>query len=598
MKRASEDVSGGGGAKKASSDGAGAGGGAAATLSDKTQPIERPIRMSKAVFTFNCCTWEEVGAGELKYLPLCQTPYYMMGPEHHELWNKYKGLWTTMKIHAPKARISNLIMLQDDLINQGGTPLETTAFTQVCYMLKYTPRRNTQFFKLCDVPNCNKEQGDNDLSYNLSSTECTSSDMKQLVEINGFTDFEHLGIRTAAVDEFAGFNPYAKITMTPNYTQIHNTYIPPNDNTIGLLAGYAANLQPAEVAGHPICVPKFNQITWARNTGDFSLLKVNDVCDIPINTNIDGMPLINDPHNDFTKRSVKVADEQNTYEYYTEFCWPSNNRPYYSRKDNLNQIRPYESTKSLSPISHTFFCMPPIRKANGALLKQRCSFMLEQEFHIEFNFSEGVWDSGDEATSKYLLNQSNGIILRPNIYGTTIQTVPADGAFCGSDYDYSCTGDKCPASNNSGFLYDEMGKWMLQVDSFIFFSDTNISTPPNMEYKQTEISPSFLFKDEYNTSKFKTAFDNFKNASIGGQLAVMKITANNVAGIFDSIFFVGNNEATYEKKNINKAKYMYIDGSKYLQMLNNLGIFCSKKSYSVQNADFTPVSRNTPMFYV
>lgn len=595
MKRANEDISGGGSKKQAADGSGGSGGGAAATLSEKTQPIERPFRLSTIHLTFNQCTWEEVGAGELKYLPLSQTPYYMMGPEHLNLFNKYKNLWTTMRIHQPKARISNLIMLQDDLINQGGTPLETTAFTQVCYMLQYHPKKQTQFFRLANLRGCNEKIGWDSLSYNLSGTECDRKDIKQLIEINGFQDFEHLAILTAKVDKYAGYAPYATIQINPDFTQIKNTYIPPNDRTIGALANYAANLQPDEREGY-ITVDSFKQVTWARNTGSFKLLKVNDTSEIPITTNITDLPLINDIHNDFTNRTINIEDSAsgNLYTYNTEFCWPSNNRPYYTRKDNLNQIRPYETNKMLSPINHTFFCMPPIRKANGALLKQRCSFMLEQEFSITLEFSEGVWDDGENATSKYLLNQNDGIVLRPNIYGTTQVQPDAEGAYCGDEYQYVCTGDKCPIADTYKALTESMGAFQTISENLIEFTNT---APSNVvEYKQGGLTAYFDWLAESQQTAFKNKFNEFKNNAAGGNDTIFSLRPVGTGEYITSIVFQGFGQ-TYEFKNPNSLKYLLIKPDAYLNMLDNLGIVCTKKP-TVMHANYVPVTRNSQIFYM
>nr|QKE54902.1 MAG: hypothetical protein [Parvoviridae sp.] len=597
MKRASEGGD-AGGSKKQASDGGGSGGGAAATLSEKTQPIERPFRISTIHLTFNQITWEEVGAGEMKYLPLSQTPYYMLGPEHLNLFNKYRNLWTTLRIHQPKARISNLIMLQDDLINQGGTPLETTAFTQVCYMLQYCPKKQTQFFKLGNIRTCKAPQYD-EVTYNMSANECSDRDIKQLVTVNGFQDFEHLGIFTAKVDKYAGYDPYGTVTINPDFTQIRNTYIPPNDRTIGVLANYAANLQPDERGGD-IAVDTYKQITWARNSGNFKLLKVNDTSEIPIVTNIADMPLINDPLNDFTKRTVDISDTEtgNLYTYYTEFCWPSNNRPYFSRKDNLNNITPYESNKSLTPIQHNFFCMPPIRKANGALLKQRCSFMLEQEFSVTLQFSEGVWDDGDDATSKYILNQHDGIILRPNVYGTTQKAPAAEGAFCSSFYDYECSGEECPISDTYQAMSDAMGQYEIQNPGQLF----NWTSKPEfsyIDYKQTLDNDYFDWNNEMQTKGFKDAWETFKNNNNSGVRKDFRITPSIDTKKFTEVIIKGYG-TIYEIKNIEKAQYVLINGPQFDFMKQKLGIYCSKKPTAAPQraGTYKPVTRNTNIFYV
>nr|WAX26047.1 MAG: major capsid protein [Army ant associated bidensovirus 5] len=440
MKRANED-SGGGDAKKS----AGSGGmlkGMPGGADQKVDPIPRPLHMQTITLNFTQRTWEEIGAGELKYLPLCQTVYYMMDEAMLGQLNKFKGLCTTMQIHQPKARISNLLMLQDDLINQGGTPLETTAFTQACYMIKYSPSRQINYFQLANIDNC-KTGAHTPLLYDLSDVVC-GEDYKQLISLSHYEDFEKLAILPAKVDKYAGYSPHeeVKFTKTGDINQMDNVYISPFPKTSYAASEYSANMQPTVV---PV-VPPLKQITWAKNLDKISFHKYGDTIEIPITTNMEGVPLLPDPKNDFTTRTTQFltspTGEVDLLTVGTELIWPGQNRPYNNRKDNLAEYTTYDATKGWSPLSHCFFTMPPIRKANGALLKQRVSFLLEQSFSITINTTESIW--GEDVGQEFVLSQNNGVIIRPHLYGKLKEKkADPENAICPTKTSVKCDGSKC-----------------------------------------------------------------------------------------------------------------------------------------------------------
>lgn len=413
---------------------------------DKTNPIPRTLSSQSVTLHFTQRTWEEIGPGELKYSPLSLTPYYMMDPAMLNQFLNFKHLWYTMQIHQPKMRISNLIMLQDELVNQGGTPMETTAFTQVCYLMLYQPTRMTEYFQLGNITDC-KTAAYEKLSYNFSEVECTDK-ITQLVNLQGYTDFERLCIRPACINKYAGTVPNKDINRDSKTGIITDTYISPSIlfPITHPLHGFSANLQPVD----PPLIENLNNITWAKNLDKITFHKYGDVVEIPIVTNLEGKHLLNDFHNDFTNRGVEVqkTTSEDKDNYYTEFAWPSPNRPYRSRHDNLANLDAMKNVKDLKNLHHNFLTMPPIRKANGALLKQRCSFLLEQSFSVTFNFIESIYYQ--ENNEKNFLHQKDGIIIRPLIYGNTTPEAPpvGEGAIC--QYGFKCTSKavNCPTGND------------------------------------------------------------------------------------------------------------------------------------------------------
>lgn len=587
MKRASDDSS-GGDAKKANTGTGGALKGMPGNSDDKVNPIPRPLKLQEITLHFTQRSWEEIGPGELKYLPLCQTPYYMFDAAMLEQLKKFKNIWATAYYHTPNARISNLIMLQDDLINQGGTPMETTAFTQACYMLKYTPTRQTQYFQLGNVEDCKTGRW-NPLIYNMSETKC-GNDYSYLVPLTNYEDFEKLAIIPAKIDKYAGYEPGATITIrSSQIAYIGDTFISPTQ-TNGSLAEFSANMQPSD-ASRKILAPgidSLKQVTWARNLDKISLHKYGDVVDIPIHTNLDGVPLINSVNNDFTNRETEIEDDKgNKYKLFTDFVWPSNNRPYYSRRDNLSNIGTFETVKKFQPLHHTFLTMPPIRKANGALLKQRCSFILEQSFSITFNAVESVWDND---TDKYMLNQVDGVQVRPVVYGNMISTKVDEGAICPSGK-FTCTGDKCPYDNS---FASAIRFWINSFKSgknFFGFTNKSVGT----EYK---IDPPNKFTNtDFYSSEFKTAWAGWVAAITPGTTSYFCINHQQKAHIE-----LSDDEGQimeYESEDLG-LQFTLIPSNLYLEATKEMGIECNPVFGDVckQNTDYFGINRETTMFYM
>lgn len=523
MKRAAEPGTAVGGGKSSKGEPGGAGGSGGQSVT--TNLIPRPFRVNSATFHINQRTWEELSAGELKYLPLCQSPFYMLDDATKGLLNKYRGLWSTMTINKPSARISNIMLMQDDYVTTGGTPQEMTSLMQSCYMLSYTPQKQSLYFKLANMTTCNKNdvkvgENFNYLVYNLGGSQCDAGDIKQLITLGNYEDFEHLAILTANVDEFAGFEPRGvvkqdKSIVTGYESSMYNTFIPPN-RLIGDYAYYCANMQPVDEEKKKLVVKPFEQVTWARNLDKISIHKYGDVINLPINTNIEGRPLLNTSQNDLMTRQTRISDKDGTYDYYTDFVWPSQNRPFYSRADNLSEIDPLESPKiGMAPLTHHFLTMPPIRKANGALLKQRASFILEQSYSITFNFPESVWDEAPDddtfATSTNILNQKDAIIVRPVIYGHCKTARLNEKAICPTDLkEGGGGGDKTPFDNS----FESLKQLLIEYQTSVLTPEakTLFQTRTEEESENMEVdhySKGAVTNDMFTNSSFQFAWQKF-----------------------------------------------------------------------------------------
>lgn len=568
-----------------SKKGPGAGGivkGMPGNNTDKVDVIPRPLHLQEITLHFTQRTWEEIGPGELKYLPLCQTPYYMFDKAMLAQLAKFKNLWATAYYHTPKARISNLIMLQDDLINQGGTPLETTAFTQACYMLHYMPTRQTQYFALTNIDNC-QTGANTKLVYDMSQTSC-GLDYSQLVEVQNFKDFEQLAILPAKIDEYAGYAPRKTVTYSVgDYSLITDVFISPYPEN-GDLADFSANYQTVSALTPNIpVIDTFKHVTWVRNLDKFKFHQYNEVFDLDINTNLEGVPLINTPNNDFTKRNAKFDAGNDSFDYYTDFIWPSNNRPYYSRKDNLSVIHPYEKTKDLKPLKHHFFSMPPIRKANGCLLKQRCSFLLEQSFSVTFKMAESVW--GEDSGDQYILNQLNGVKVRPVVYSKSQATKIDQGAICPNGF--TCTGDNCPFDNSFTSLR------RLLVNNKNLFTFKSKFIPPT-DYQYTMDPPGHFNNELINTLSFHDVWKKWLTEVIlSDKTNPLQVNCGETA----HIFITSPSGDQLELSPMNKDLFIVsIDPDEYRNVLKKYQIVCNKSF--VQHTDYKSVNRETSLFFM
>lgn len=424
-------------------------GGPQTAAEEKTDPIPRHLPENTITLNFTRRSWEEIAPGFLYYLPLCQTLKYMMDDAMQDQFNKFKNTWETMEIHAPHARISNLIMLQDDLRVQNNTPTDATAFTQVVYLLKYCPRGQKQYFKLAHVPdpvgNLDKTTT---LTYDLNPYSNVPKEVQkdQLVVIKGFESFDKLAILGAKANKEAGFVPNGAVDYDQTTFQINDPYIAPNTQS-DALQGYSGNMYPAD--GKTNFLSPGECLTMAINQDHISFYKYGDTIDIPITTNLEGKHLLNVDNNDFTVDKTVIIKPPNSSQnivYATEWAYPSRNRPYLKRSNYYDpNTYPVEHGKNFKSLNHCFLAMPPIRKPGGELLGQRCSCLLEQHFSITLHMSQAVFlDQDDDGTAQnnnsQQIHQDDQIVLRRNIYGkgTIMPQPPEENFFCPPKQDNLC----------------------------------------------------------------------------------------------------------------------------------------------------------------
>lgn len=449
--------------------------------------IPRHLPLQHIELNFVQRTWQEFAPGELYYVPTCQTIKYMFDEAMHKQLAKFKGLWHTMEIISPKVEFKNLIMLQDDLRVQSNTPTDATAFTQVVYLLKFCPRGQSEYFKLVKVDKDDMKKVTN-LSYNLDLSNKVND--KQLVKIQGGFDlFDTLGVIPAKANSTAGFVPYAPVSVDPTTFKIREAYIAPNTSTTELRQ-VACNLDPEDNKTNYL--NPTNVITLARNQDHIEFYKYGDSFSIPIKTNLDNVKLINIKQNDFTE-DLPITVEKNTYQ--TEWIYPGYNRPPISRADYFDvNTNPITRGKSGSGLEHSFICMPPILKPNGAPLGQRCSCTMEQSVTIRFDMTQAVFQ--DESTDAQQMAQKDAVILRRAIYPTPGGAPPPppklNSWFCRHGLD--------PKFENEyedtvlGIIKYFKEQDMTNIQNFTDFT-SNPPDDPMQLYKCKEGQKGFIFDD-------------------------------------------------------------------------------------------------------
>nr|DAC81439.1 TPA_asm: VP [False wolf spider monodnaparvovirus] len=398
---------------------AGSAGSSGQRAETKTNPIPRLFKTQTLTFHFTNRTWEEVGPGELLYLPTCTSPAYMFSKADLSIFDKYSPLMSTFEIHGFKSRVSNILMLQDEIKSEGGTPRDVTAYTQACYLLVYQPNRINNWFKLGTTSDCAEKQ--KILSIDMScKPECNV--ISQFKKVDGYTDFEHLTINPAKPYQTGGWSGNSATIegledekeedFGKGKYSIKENFFSPDPNQP--LHQYSCNY-----LGKDDYIPLNTHPSYARNLDSWRLYKYGEEFEIDINTNLDNIKLINNDKNhivpvwDKLNRNPAPLKQSDDYGVESIMIYPSRNRPYYSRRDNMNSIGPIETKNNEGRLQHTFITMPPIKKNDGSLIKQRASFLFEQSCTITMQFPEYT---SDPSSIYSMIAQNDGVVLRPGIF--------------------------------------------------------------------------------------------------------------------------------------------------------------------------------------
>jgi len=377
-------------------------------------------------------------------------------------------------------------------------------------MMHWVPRHHQQGFCLA------KRTGQEMSQYEILKINSLlpANNNTQLVEVENFSSFEDLLCIPLKSSEEGGFMPYGPITMDTDYW-IQDSYIAVNQQESGqeVFNTVNCNLQPNNdrfmKADHVHCM--------ARNSDGISFHKYGDVIEFDIVNNVEGKNIMNNNlSNPIYNYNVNYRpNNTDLVTYSTMWAWPGKNRPYISRHTNFDlHTSPILNHRNMKRLEHHFFCMPPIKKPNGAQLGQRCSFVLEQEMQMTINFSQSYF-SGNREVDMDQIHQDDEIQMRRAIFGKTKKVVPSEGPspFCGMGLKMECSeityepgkrqktrADEkpyCPLDNWAGLNSMLSRCTQEEINSMYTISMTDDSTDDNTlgPFEITTIGTSTLSKD-------------------------------------------------------------------------------------------------------
>lgn len=562
----------------------------------KVAPIPRLLTTQSITLHFTNRSWEHIEKNSLYYLPICQNPKYMFDEAMKKQFNRFYDVASTFQIHDVKTRISNLIMLQDDVKIIAGTPSDSTIFTQVCYLLHFNPKRINMFFQLEKMNKYANMSGET-LKYKLQPPEG-----KQLSRIEGFERFDKLTVVPARIGKNAGFTPGAPLTFGADGS-VQDAYIAPDTTSVDF-APYSGNLQPVLKVNE--LIQNTDHITMAKNMDKISLYKTGDLIEIDHVTNLGDLNLLKTEYNNFLvdQPLTQVDQKQDKYTFFDEFCYPGPNRPYFSRHSNFDsKVLQLENIKNMKNLSHHFFCMPPI-ESGTKLIGQRCSFLVEQSMSVTLNFTESVFDreSADE-----MLHQQDAVIIRRNIYGTQGPSkMSRTDPFCGPKAKFLCKDEPkapmlpfpnqkavtCPANTWEGwdkFMSERTEDEIKKI--FNVNTELKITTskgPFEMEqFDLKNILKNNKFLQEYGEA-LRTGYEGYISILVKDPVAIDKENRK-----YSYVQFGKKNFMIADAKTTSVPKYVIIDMLELTALYANNGITCTDVMY----AEFESASKDCTTFF-
>nr|QTE03819.1 MAG: VP1 [Parus major densovirus] len=582
--------------KRASDGGAPAGkGGPGTQAEEKSDPIPRHIPLNSVTLNFVQRGWTNVAPGKLYYLVGCQTPKYLFDDANINLYNKFKPLYYTKQLHPHHLKISNLIMLQDDLRVQSNTPTDATAFTQVNYLMQYCPKGMKQYFKLGAGKDVSEFKN---LTYNLSE----ASPKNPFIEMKNYQSFDTVNIVPAKANLHAGFTPGS--ALTPDKGIIKDVYVAPNTQALPFQK-VSGNMAPVD--DETTFYKNGNVITRAVNQDKISFYKYGDTIEHTFHSNLEGIHLANTLENRFLEDQIievpNPADPKQTLMYATEFVYPSRNRPFFCRSDyysnNLNAIM---QGKKFKPLDHCFYSMPPLTKPDGALLGQRCAIFWEQEMQITFHFTQGTFGTNeDDALQSH---QDDAVIVRRNFYPNPqvkTQAVEEQSVFCKKN---TAQCKKPAPAVNSKKCYDNTFEGMVQfLDDIVLreefnklfeFTNTRKTGSDVLSVvwtNKSDLKGHFLGPDLLrNNKQFQKMWETYINQDVEwfGFQIIPEQQPGFMPGTQINVFWKNSrNEPLVWQGSDVTTRFIYLNRRKFLNFFaENSTTYCKIKSADKQNAAY------------
>ncbi|XP_046391510.1 uncharacterized protein LOC124159636 [Ischnura elegans] len=360
---------------------------------ESESPMERPIPFNHVTFTFRQRSWEEIDCS-LKTLPLTIALHSMLDDEMIDVISNVLPTCLGFRIHKPMVKISNFIVLTDEITVRSNSPTEMSSFVQQSKIIHFMPKHtvttgytitNTDSASKVKMDDLLKQKKDNFL-VSLPNTEnfeklnihCISHPIHANLLNN---DERYQGYILNDVD-YGAHDLLAAATTEEEKEWLNCRYYYGIVDETGTVSAMTDNWETKQMT-----------VNSCRNRDKIEILGAGDIIEFEVETNCEGDMLYPDLintrtpgiFNTFQLKGIEKKSQLTTIKRgYTP--WPSSFNPkLYRRNAALGSQWLFAKYK---PLQHHFFTMVPIKKNNGSLMKTRASCMMEQSFQVTFVFRD------------------------------------------------------------------------------------------------------------------------------------------------------------------------------------------------------------------
>jgi len=360
---------------------------------ESVSPVPRPLPYKHVTFSFVQRSWEELDSS-LSTLPITIALLPVLDDEMIKVIKSVLPCCLGFRVHTPHVKISNFIILTDELSVKANTPMEMSSFVQQSKIIHYMPKNFVT------------------TGYNFSNNSTISgikyselvgiNKKKQMVRIPNTEDFETVSIY--GIDHTIHGNLMNHNKMYQGYvlndltSQKYSLLAPANSETDHKWEALTYAYGVVDENGNNEHVTS----TWSldkraiakcKNLDKIEIIGASDVIEYDVETNIEGDVLYPDAINTYTPNVFGYfmvpgteRETQKTLWKVGFTPWPSTFNPKMKRRTAALGDQWLQA--QYNPLQHHFFTMVPIHKSNGTLMKQRASCMVEQSFQVSFIFRD------------------------------------------------------------------------------------------------------------------------------------------------------------------------------------------------------------------
>lgn len=365
---------------------------------ESVSPVPRPMPYKHVTFSFVQRSWEEIDTG-LSTLPISIALYPILDDEMLTVIKQVLPCCLGFRVHAPHVKLSNFIILTDEIQMKGATPSEMSSFVQQSKIIHYMPKNFvTTGYTLSNVDTIKPITFTKLMGHNK---------MNQMVKLPNSDDFETLSIY--GISGSIHGNLWNRNKMYQGYvlndleSQHYSLYSSAStvEDTKWEQLSYAYGVVDEKGDAHSatsMWTVEKRAITKCKNLDKIEIVGASDVIEYDIETNIEGDVLYPDTVDNHTPSVfsyfvVKGLEKNSGLTMWKVGCtpWPSTFNPKMYRRNAALGDQWLQA--QYKPLQHHFFTMVPIHKSDGKLMKQRASCMVEQSFQVSFIFRDEEIDA-------------------------------------------------------------------------------------------------------------------------------------------------------------------------------------------------------------